>query len=152
VLTSDRNSCSTKRCFDARIHLTKRLLLVFYNALEAKSSRGWPLPRIFGHSVKNQAKINIGVMGESTQNRRKIQNCRTPSRRVVIPSEIPHCSKEFSISPIWGILIFAKYYIISIFNLILSFANSFQKAFKFHESCGKINHPNVDPPNVNAQD
>ena len=50
-------------------------------------SRGSPLPRIFVHSIKNQAKINMGLMGESTQNRRKNQNLRTPSRRVANPSE-----------------------------------------------------------------
>ena len=49
-------------------------------------SRGSPLPRIFVHSIKNQAKINMGLMGESTQNRRKNQNLRTPSRRVANPS------------------------------------------------------------------
>jgi hypothetical protein len=49
-------------------------------------SRGSPLPRIFVNSTKNQAKINMGLMGESTQNRRKNQNLRSPSRRVANPS------------------------------------------------------------------
>ena len=49
-------------------------------------TRGSPLARIFVHSIKNQAKINMGLMGESTQNRRKNQNLRTPSRRVANPS------------------------------------------------------------------
>ena len=49
------------------------------------SCRGSPLPRIVVHSIKNQAKIYMGLIGESTQNRRK--NLRTPSRRVANPSE-----------------------------------------------------------------
>ena len=41
-----------------------------------------PLARILVDSIKNQAKINMGLIGESTQTRRKNQNLRTPSRRV----------------------------------------------------------------------
>ena len=40
------------------------------------------------HSIKNQAKINMGLMGECTQNRRKNQKLRTPSRRVANPSYV----------------------------------------------------------------
>ena len=47
-----------------------------------------PLPRIFVHSIKNQAKINMGLVEESTQNRRNNQNLRTPSRRVANPSRL----------------------------------------------------------------
>ena len=49
--------------------------------------RGSQLPRIFVHSIKNQAKINMALMGESTQNRRKNQNLRGEPLAIYIKRE-----------------------------------------------------------------
>jgi len=72
--------------FSDAVDSLKIYLNLFLQMCKTHFAGGSLLPRIFVRSIKNHAKINMGLMGESTQNRWKNQNLRTPSRRVANPS------------------------------------------------------------------